>query len=286
MKLIHQLHDLEELCREGACLCVGVFDGVHRGHQILLGNIREDAVKTGLPATVITFLQHPLTVLAPPYTPQLLTTADEKIRLFEKYGVDICCMLDFDTVFSETTAESFINGILLKICRIQSISCGIDFRFGSQGLGNLELLRKHSSEQGFRILECETLMENGIPVRSTRIRKDIMEGDFDSARLMLGHAYSFQGRIIEGNGRGQAIGYPTVNLAVHPEKLIPREGVYAVESEILAGNTRHNGRTKLSGMMNIGNRPTFDESGHTVEAHLFDFDGLKHDEQLCRGILT
>jgi len=316
MKLIHRLHDLEEACKGGSCLCVGVFDGVHRGHQMLLEKIRKDANETGLPTLVITFLQHPLSLLAPPYTPQLLTTADEKNRLFEKYGIDICCMLDFNTIFSETTAESFIHGILLKICRIQSISCGIDFRFGRQGLGDLDFLRKHASDQGFRILECDTLMESGIPVRSTRIRKTIMEGDLDSARLMLGHAYHFQGRIIEGKRRGQAIGYPTANLAVHPRKLLPREGVYAVDAELLPNNKKHNGLTKLIGMLNIGDRPTFDESGHAVEVHLFDFNGniygrdimvtpisrirdekkfpglealidqLKHDEQLCRGILT
>jgi riboflavin kinase/FMN adenylyltransferase len=316
MKLFHQLQDLEKACLGGSSVCVGVFDGVHRGHQMLLEKIRADAAETGCKSLVITFRQHPLTLLTPPYAPQMLSTSGEKIRLLEKYGVDLCCMIDFDKAFSETTAESFIEEILIRTCRIRSISCGIDFRFGRQGQGDLELLGTYASREGLSILKCDALAESGLPIRSTRIRKTIMEGDLDNARLLLGHAYHFQGKIIGGDRRGQTIGYPTANLDIHPCKLVPREGVYAVHAELLPDALKVGGITDLRGMLNIGTRPTFKNSGPAVEVHLFDFneqlygreilvtpvsrirdemmflglealiDQLKHDEHLCRDILN
>jgi riboflavin kinase/FMN adenylyltransferase len=273
MDLFRTLQRLREVDLDGACLTVGVFDGVHRGHQMLLAATIEHARRLGVPALVLTFADHPLRLLAPPYAPPLLTTAEEKADLLRAHGADLCLMLDFDAALAATPPAAFLEEIVAGVCRARRIVCGGDFRFGSAGGGDVELLRRMGPELGYEVDVRDDLMEGNAAVRSSRVRSRLLEGDVEEARLLLGRPYSLTGIVTAGDRRGRRIGYPTANLVPPEGRLAPQNGVYAVRGELPDGS-RH------GGMANIGVRPTFGSDRRTIEAHLFDFEGDLYDRRI------
>jgi riboflavin kinase/FMN adenylyltransferase len=308
MELFKNLDAAAEACREGAGMTIGMFDGVHRGHQMLIGRALEQARRLGLASLVLTFSDHPLSLLAPPFAPQLLSSARQKTALIEAQGVDLCLMLDFTPSFAAIEAEQFLQEILLDRCRMRYLVCGEDFRFGARGGGDVEMLRRRAAEGPFELEVMPNLSEDGVSIRSNRIRQRLIDGQVEAAARMLGRPYRIGGRVIHGDRRGHRLGFPTANLEVHPRRLVPANGVYAVR----AGE----GERRWGGMLNIGRRPTFDADGRTVEVHLFDYEGgelydhlfdvqfiarirdeqrfespdalirqLRQDEQSCRWIL-
>jgi len=275
MELIRQLDDLQNLCRDGTSLCIGVFDGVHRGHQSLIHHAVQHARRRGLRSLAFTFEQHPLRLLAPPYAPRMLTTPLEKAELLAQTGVDLCLMQPFTPEFSRISAEDFMERIVHRLCRARHVTCGPDFRFGHRGAGTIDRLKEFGAQRGFQVEVIDALLDGRLPVRSTRIRQLLGEGRLEDAMRLLGRPYRLSGRVVEGDRRGRQIGYPTANIQPPEVKLIPGDGVYAVrvavapsDAESITGAATHH-----PAMLNIGVRPTFSGQGRTIEAHLFDFSG-------------
>ncbi len=265
MRLLRGLEELEPACQGGTCLTIGVFDAVHRGHQMLIKRARDQARLRALTSLVFTFERHPLALLAPVYCPPALTQPETKARLIGELGVDLCLLLPFTREIAAVSAEAFIADVLLGLCRAQYVACGWNFSFGEGGKGDTALLRRRGRELGFEVELCDALVHGSSPISSSRIRQLLLDGRVAEAAEMLRRPYGFCGEVVPGSQRGRRIGYPTANLRPPADQLIPADGVYAVQVQ---GADERRG-----GMLNIGRRPTFEASGRTIEAHLFDFSG-------------
>jgi riboflavin kinase / FMN adenylyltransferase len=254
---------------------IGIFDGVHRGHQNLLTRVQELAGLNGSQTLVITFWPHPRMVLGkagPDF--RLLTGLNEKTELLRGFGIDHLLVVPFTPEFAGQPAEQFLDGFLNKYIRPGVIVVGDDLRFGAGGSGNLDLLVSSGKVHGFEVVRLETHTENEERISSTRIRSCLRSGDLEAASQLLGYPYFISGRVVRGNRIGNTIGFPTANLECPDRfKQIPSDGVYAVIAE-------WQGRS-YKGMLNIGFRPTVDDSSHrTIEVHLFDLSVDLYDESL------
>ncbi len=252
-----------------AVVTIGAFDGVHKGHQQILSQLKEEAARIGGETVIITFHPHPRKIISSvPGDVKLLNTLAEKKILLEQAGIDHLVVVPFDHHFSNQSAEEYITDFLYKYFKPHTIIIGYDHRFGKGRTGDYQLLESYGKQLGFIVKEITEQLLNEIAVSSTRIRKAIAEKDITTANAALGYPYFFEGLVVEGNQLGRAIGYPTANLHIgSEEKLIPENGVYAVKVEI-AGQPK----TMYGGMMNIGLRPTVDGKKRVIEVHIFDFD--------------
>jgi riboflavin kinase/FMN adenylyltransferase len=276
MKLVTTLDDLRTACQPGTCVSIGMFDGVHRGHQMLMGKIVEQARTRKLKSLAFTFSNHPLSLLAPPYAPKLLSDPDEKARLLASWGVEICAMLEFTPEFAQIEAHDFLTEIIGQHCRSRYLVCGPDFRFGAQGKGDIEMLRAEAGRLGLEVEVCGALLDSGGAIRSTRVRNALLEGRVTEATRLLGRPYRLHGVVGRGDQRGRTIGYPTANLEVPAARLVPQNGVYAVQVQL-----KTDGSMATHGaMLNIGIRPTFGLQQRTVEAFIFDFNGDLYGAEL------
>ncbi len=263
MRIIHAAHELKPAGRK-VCLAIGFFDGVHLGHQQVIRQTLTDAGQHEAIALVMTFDQHPSTVVAPSRVPPLVYSLPQKLRAIESLGADTLLLLHFDKAFSEQTGETFIRGLVRDLGHIQSLCVGANFVFGHQRSGNVDLLRRLGAELKFTVHGMAAVSLDGQAVSSTRIRESIRAGDFDSVTQMLGRAYSLAGTVVRGDGLGQRLGFPTANLDV-TGLILPPHGVYAVHAQA-------DGRTHRA-VLNIGHRPTLQDPHPQlrVEAHLIDF---------------
>lgn len=266
-------------CRQGCSLAVGMFDGVHRGHQQLLMSAHIHARKHEIPAFALSFRQHPLALLAPPYAPPLLTAPDQKTRQLAMHGMDVIALVDFTPELAAMPAEAFVLEYLVNRYQVAQITCGEDFRFGARGAGTVELLRELGARHGFGVDVRPTLVDEHGPIRSTRIRSALAAGEVHEASNLLGRPFALEGLVVEGDRRGRTLGFPTANLEVAPEMLVPPDGVYAIQARRGYGTT-------WSGMLNIGPRPTFGAMLRTIEAHLFDFEGDLYGTELEIGFFA
>jgi riboflavin kinase/FMN adenylyltransferase len=278
MELVRDLESLSALTAGGSSLTIGVFDGVHRGHQALIERAVAEAARRGLRSLVLTFVAHPLALLAPPYAPPSLSDPAEKARLIERCAVELCAMIDFTAPFASTPAREFLERIVVGICRARVVVCGDDFRFGARGAGDIALLREAGATLGFDLALCPSLLDGGQPVKSTRIRLCLHSGALAEANRLLGRPYTLPGRVVEGDRRGRTIGYPTANLEPPAGRLVPASGVYAVRARL--------DDAMVGGMMNIGTRPTFGGQGRTIEAHFFDFAGELYGRELAVRLIA
>lgn len=272
MRTIHAATDLPPDHRP-VCAAIGMFDGVHLGHQQIIRQTLADAEQHEGLALVITFDCHPNTIVAPQRVPPLLQAPSQRLRTIESLGVDALLLIHFDQAFSRQTGEVFIRGLARDLGRIRSLCVGADFHFGSQRSGNVELLRQLGAEFQFAVHGMAAVSLNGQPISSTRIRESVRRGDFDAASQMLGRAYALAGRVVTGDGLGRQLGFATANLAVSG-LVLPPNGVYAVHA-------RGAGQTQRA-VMNVGFRPTMrnPEPKLCVEAHLLDFDGDLYGQEL------
>lgn len=244
---------------------VGTFDGVHRGHQAIIRHLNECARKSGGISTLVTFDPHPGDVVRNQTTP-LLTTVSEKAEILESLGLGRLVVIPFTRSFAELSAEAFIEDVLIRQVGLQRFIAGYDHGFGRGRKGDIELLRNLAAHHGFAV-DVIGAQEVRARVVSSRMVRDLLrrQGDVQMAADLLGRPYKLTGMVVEGQRRGRQLGFPTANLAVeNPQKLIPKRGVYAVRA---CANERWQG-----GMMNIGVRPTVDQSSRVhLEVHLFDF---------------
>ncbi len=249
----------------GAAVAVGVFDGVHRGHQAVLAGLRARAAELGgLPATVLTFDRHPLEVIAPERAPRLLTAPDRKVELLGDLGVDVVAVLTFDERARGLTPEEFAADVLVGGLGASVVAVGADFRFGKDRSGDVDELRDLGLGLGYYVEEV-ALLGDGESVSSTRIRAAVAAGDVEAAAAALGRPFELAGTVVEGDRRGAAIGFPTANLDVPANLLLPGRGVYAAWADTAGG--------AWPAVVNVGVRPTFGGATEVAEAHLLDFDG-------------
>lgn len=252
---------------EGALVTVGTFDGVHRGHQDLLARLVARATACALPSLVVTFDPHPLDVVNPAAAPPLLTTREEKIDRLATAGVDQVAVLPFTPALAVLEADAFVDEILLGRFGMRELMVGYDHGFGRGRLGDLEVLRSLGAVRGFDVSVLPPVQGgDGQAVSSTAIRRAVAGGDLDRAALGLGRSYSVMGTVVRGDQRGRTIGFPTLNLGpLHPRKLLPPEGVYAVRVTLPEG--------EFGGMLNLGPRPTVGDTARRIETHVFDAHG-------------
>jgi riboflavin kinase / FMN adenylyltransferase len=253
---------------------VGTFDGVHRGHLDVLVRLAARARETGRKSVLLTFEPHPLQLLKPESAPSLLTTRSEKLAAIAATGIDYVALLPFTRKLANHSAKQFVDLLLLDRLRMAELLIGHDHGFGRGRSGDVEMLRVLGRASGFGVDVVPPVeTSDGEPVSSTRIRQAIAAGDLVSAEAGLGRRYSVAGRVVAGEARGRAMGFPTLNVAPEsPHKLLPPDGVYAVEVETPRG--------RFGGMMNLGGRPTFGDARRTIEAHLFDAAGDFYDDMV------
>jgi riboflavin kinase/FMN adenylyltransferase len=263
MKVLDSLEQLPSP-PAGAILTIGNFDGVHRGHQKLFSRVVQEARRIQGTAALITFQPHPAKLLRPELAPRLLTTREQKLAMVEAAGMDLVMNLHFTPDLCRTPATEFVQSLVVPHFQPRTIFIGTPFRFGHNREGDVGLLRSLGGRLGFRAEGVGVVDEDGETISATRIRHALREGRAAAAARMLGRPYEVVGTVVEGAGRGRELQFPTANLACENE-LIPRQGVYAtwlrLDDDLLPSVT------------NIGQRPTFDEAGLAVEAHVLDFDG-------------
>ena len=264
-----------ELAQSGrkVCLAIGVFDGIHLGHQQIIRQTVADARQHDALAIVVTFDQHPNTIVAPEHVPPQIFTRSQKLRAVESLGVAGFLEIPFDREFSRKSGEEFIRELARDLGQIRSICVGADFVFGRQRSGNVALLRQLGGELHFQVHGMAAVALDGQVISSTRIRETIRTGDLDAASQMLGQPYAVCGRVVTGDQLGRQLGFPTANLDI-TGLILPPNGVYAA-------NTVVNGK-RYRAALNIGLRPTVAASQPKlrVEAHLLDFSGDLYGAEL------
>ncbi|MFZ0981201.1 MAG: bifunctional riboflavin kinase/FAD synthetase [Candidatus Acidiferrales bacterium] len=242
---------------------VGNFDGVHLGHQRILGTIHELARQADCKSAVLTFFPHPARVLRPAEAPPLLMTLDQRLDAIRQLGIEAALVLRFDMQLAAVAPEDFARRFLVDTLHARTVLVGGDFRFGHQHAGDVKMLAQLGQRWNFDVKTLPPVIKDGIVVSSTAIRGALREGRVQDARNLLGRPYALAGEIRTGTGQGRKLIVPTLNLSTHQE-MLPKNGVYATEVTV-AGKT-------YRAATNVGFRPTFDGAHTTIESHLFDFD--------------
>ena len=265
---------------------IGFFDGVHRGHQCLIRQVRDEALRRGMQSLLITFDRHPRSVFAPAAVPSLLTTAEEKMALLRATGVDDIYVLPFDVQMAALTAKEFMQQVLKEQLGVSVLVIGYDHRFGrplSSSEGFLEY-QAYGREIGIEVVLAKEL--EGEHVSSSAVRRALEAGDVALAGQLLGRPYTWTGRVVHGHAVGRQLGFPTANLeAVNPEKQLPASGAYAICIHQSSFINHHS--SIWAGMLNIGRRPTINNGEDTsIEAHFFDFDGDLYGQELTISFIA
>ena len=272
MQLLHTANELRPDSRK-VCLAIGVFDGVHLGHQQIIRQTVADARKHDGIAVVLTFDRHPSVIIAPDRVPPLIYSSPQKVRTIESLGADALLLLRFDDAFSAQTGEIFIRELARDFGHIQSICVGTDFVFGHKRSGNVPLLQKLGAELNFTVHGIAAVSLDRQIVSSTRVREAIRAGDFAAANQMLGRPYSLAATVVAGDQVGHQLGFPTANLET-TGFVLPPNGVYAAHATV-------RGQTHRA-VVNLGHRPTLQQPTPQlrVEVHLLDFSGQIYGEEM------
>ncbi len=264
MRVFHAIPDKKGLFNNPV-LTIGSFDGVHLGHRRILSTLLNIARQKGGEPVVLTFDNHPRKILFPGTPPKILTTPKEKIKAIAGCGINNIIILPFTKEMAEMHAIDFLNKIVFDKLGVLDIVVGYDHAFGRHREGNIDFLKKLSREKGFGVTRVDHKDYESRPISSTWIRAEIEDGNITYANELLGRRYTLFGRVVKGEGRGRRLNFPTANvLPDDPDKVIPKDGVYAVTADI--------GSIKLGGMLNIGTNPTFQNTARTIEVNILDFD--------------
>jgi riboflavin kinase / FMN adenylyltransferase len=247
----------------GSVVTLGNFDGIHLGHQVLIGGAVKDSKAFGVPSVVLTFEPHPLKVLAPERAPELILAHKDKLQLLQTLGVDIVAVQHFDLSFAKLGAEEFVRELLVRRLKAKKLWVGKDFRFGQGRKGGVGDLARWGEELGFAVAVVEPIVLNGDRVSSSRIRELLKNGLVDEVKPMLGRYHFVSGRVTDGHRRGRELGFPTANIAPRTE-VLPMDGIYAT--------LFHLGGRVLPSVSSVGLNPTFGAGPRTVESFIMDFD--------------
>ena len=251
----------------GTVLTVGSFDGVHRGHRLVLDRLAARARETGFRSVLVTFAPHPLDVVNPAAAPLLLTTGDEKTEALVESGLDYAVVVPFTRTLAGYGATQFVDDVLRRRFGMTELLVGYDHGFGRGRTGDADVLKVLGATRGFHVTVVPPVAaSDGLPISSTAIRRAVAGGDLTRAADGLARHYSMSGVVVHGAGRGRLLGFRTLNLASpSSRKLLPPEGVYAIRAHTPSGT--------FDGMLNLGPRPTFGEMSTALEAHLFGAEG-------------
>jgi riboflavin kinase/FMN adenylyltransferase len=253
-------------------LTIGVFDGVHLGHRYLISSLVDQSRHTGRQSGVLTFRNHPRSILDPNFKPSYITTLSQRIDLIKQLGVDFVIPVSFNSQLSTLQAREFAFK-LTSILNLKEMIFGPDFAMGHQREGNSKILSTIGDELGFNIMVIDPLTDNqGSAIKSTTIRQAIFDGNVMDAGKLLGRNFNINGEVIKGFGRGEPMGFPTANIKSAPETIIPGDGIYATWATV-------EGQRYMSAT-SIGIRPTFDASDRTIETFIMDFNGKLYGKQL------
>jgi riboflavin kinase/FMN adenylyltransferase len=258
---------------------VGVFDGVHRGHQQLIKRAVELAHEQGLPSLLLTFDPHPAEVVRPGTHPAQLTTLRRRAELVEQLGVDVFCVLPFTTELSRMPADEFVHEILVERLHTASIVVGDNFRFGHRAAGNVALLGRLGQRFGFAVEGAGLLREGQLTFSSTYIRACVDAGDVGAAAAALGRPHRVEGIVVRGDGRGRELGFPTANLSTPRFAAVPADGVYACLFTHIGFGVGNSG-SPLPAAVSVGTNPTFSGRERRVEAFVLDVDQNFYGERV------
>lgn len=248
-------------------LAIGVFDGVHLGHQAVVQSLEGSVA-------ALTFEPHPLAIIAPDRAPPRLTTLEQKVAYLRSRGTVAVVAVQFDATLRELSSADFVGELKRIFPDLKQVAIGENWSFGRNREGNAIRLAELAKSQGFIVKAVPSVMFDGAPVSSTRIREAILQRDFDKAARLLGRSYAVSGLVAHGDGRGHQVGFPTANL-IRIEQMLPPRGVYAARARV-AGNL-----TKYRAVMNLGQRPTFtSDRADLLEVHLLDFKADLYDQKL------
>ncbi len=262
---------------EETAVSIGVYDGVHVGHQAVINQLLAEADRLGVVPAVVTFDRHPALVLRPENAPKLLNSLDQKLELLEAAGIGCVYLIAFSPDRAHTLPEEFVRQVFVKRLRARSVVVGEDFHFGRARLGNINTLREFGAEMGFDVHAVKLLHHDDgwpEPVSSTAVRRALVGGDVRTAAAMLGRYHEIRGKVVLGDRRGMSIGFPTANIPVAMVMAWPADAVYA------GWYTRPDGSRHMAAI-NIGRRPTFYQHAQQslLEAHLLDFEGDLYGEE-------
>lgn len=279
MEIFHQPGPCPELAR-GSAITIGAYDGVHLGHRLVIAEVREAARAEGLTSAVVTFDRHPAMVVRPESAPLLLCDLPQRLELLATTGVDCTVVVRFDEERAAESASAFVNELLVACLGARLVVVGEDFHFGKGREGDVPFLRRAGEQAGFRVEGVELVDADGSPaaegerVSSTKIRHSLRAGDLAQANALLGRPHEVRGRVATGDRRGRELGFPTANVAVPGDILLPADGIYAGWYERPSGSVH-------AAAISLGRRPTFYDEAHAslLEAHLLDFEGDLYGEQ-------
>ncbi|MFI7605437.1 bifunctional riboflavin kinase/FAD synthetase [Micromonospora sp. NPDC049366] len=254
---------------------IGVFDGVHKGHQATIGHTVARARELGVQSVVVTFDPHPAEVVRPGSHPAVLTEPARKAELIEALGADVLCVVPFTPEFSRLSAEAFVHDVLVEHLHAAQVVVGDNFRFGHRAAGDVALLERLGRTFGFGVEAAPLVAAAGTVFSSTYIRSCVDAGDVGAAAAALGRPHRVEGVVVRGDQRGRELGFPTANLLLHRYAAIPADGVYA------ARLIRRGQREPLMAAVSVGTNPTFSGRERRVEAYALDFDGDLYGERLA-----
>lgn len=252
-------------------MAIGVFDGVHLGHRALIAHLTRGARTEQALAVAATFDPLPIQVLAPGAPASALSDVRDRVKLLRAAGADAVVVFRFDDAFAHLSADEFLDRVK-GACDIRRIVVGPDFHFGRRAEGDVEQLRERGKRDGFVVDVVTPIEIDGAVVSSTRIRNLLLAGDVEAATRLLGRPYSIRGRVVHGARRGRALGFPTINLALPAERLLPRDGIYAMWAEM--------GEGRFKAAASLGVRPTFGGGERVLEAYLLDYSGELYGEDV------
>ncbi|HWB36759.1 MAG TPA: bifunctional riboflavin kinase/FAD synthetase [Rugosimonospora sp.] len=262
-----------------AVVTIGVFDGVHRGHQEIIGHAVKTARDLGIQSVVVTFDPHPSEVVRPGSHPAILTEPARKAELIEALGVDVLCVVPFTVDFSHLSAEAFVHDVLVEHLHAATVVVGENFRFGHRAAGDIDLLTRLGRNFGFTVESAPLVTGDGTPFSSTYIRASVDAGEVEAAAVALGRPHRLEGIVVRGDQRGRELGFPTANLLTGRFAAVPADGVYACRL-VRRGAGSAPGDTLLAAT-SIGTNPTFNGRERRVEAYVLDFDGDLYGERVA-----
>ncbi|MDE0187360.1 MAG: bifunctional riboflavin kinase/FAD synthetase [Candidatus Poribacteria bacterium] len=270
MEIFYNLEAASKFCHASVAT-VGVFDGLHIGHQAVIKQVLSQAEKSELPSLVLAFHPPPLAFLAPEKCPPTLTVISKRIEILERLGVDTVIFARFDANLQKMSPDQFAQQVLLEQLHAKQVVIGYEWQFGKGRTGNVEDLKQLGTQYEFGVVVVGPTEFHGLPVHSTRVREAIAAGKLDLAEQLLGRQHSILGKVITGTGLGRKLGFPTANIDAG-DQMRPPNGVYAIQAKL--------GNRMYDGVLNMGTRPTFDGLKFQIESHLFGVDGMFYDKDM------
>ena len=259
------------------CLAIGAFDGLHKGHQLIIKKAVEAAREKNYPAGVLSFTPHPLKIIPDKTPPPSIVSRKQKISLLEEMGVDYYFEQEFNKEFAQLRAEKFVNKILIDNIRVDTVVVGDDFRFANKNEANVEILKQLAEIHNFNTKIISQLHASEERISSTRIRRLLKKGKLKKAAKLLGRPYQICGRVVHGKKRGRKLGFPTANIKLETNYALPPEGVYA--AKVYFDNQEY------IGAANLGYNPTFNNQNISFEIYILDFDGDLYNKRLCVDLM-